>query len=323
MKRKQVLAFLAIACSFAIPINMLIASGEQLSDLMSTAVEAQFESDVVNIPSDVLCCAGVVRDIYDSLDTADEYAVKFLKVKQSFTSFVTDFDTWCESSEQLDISAVHTITSGGVTETLSKSKIQTSNLTRVSHLRAVKPKYVTEMWYNVKDDSYYVHMSSVYGSAGYVHLDGRTPDDMKQFFVSLGGYNTTYNTVKAVTTDILSKITTRENTPVYSLSDGPADGQWTLVYKNDVLDIESLRSTFDTNTNPLKEFQVSLQYINDCLYVDIVYTFDENAKVQEEQYSYVLRATDTYLLEPPASVVYSEEDFETLQVIYNKTMKGD
>lgn len=325
MNKRKVMTFLAIIGCLSIPVKMLNTSCKELQNILTPDAPSEGSESVYSYRypiEGVTASAGIIKELFDMFDNIDVDAAEFIRVKQLFMSFVSDFDTWCESSEQLDMTAVHSVTSDGQLEILSDSRIQTSNETRVSHLKANKQHYSAEMWYNIKEEAYYVKMMANETETPFIYLSNDVPSDMKQFFYALGGYSTTYNTLQTVLTELYDKITVNENTLAYKLSGGPKDNQWCMEYTNSELDIDALSTTFDTEQNPLQSFKVSVQYIADTLYVDIDYLYDENSVVSEESYNYVLGATDTYMLEPPPYVLETEESVNTLIDIYNKIMKG-
>lgn len=329
MKKRFVLALMAVVGALSLSIGDMVVQCKELTDRFS---ESDTEESVgfidpryklVQIPDTHGSCAGISLAIAEAFSKADAESGEVVKMRKMFTSFVTGFDTWCQRADQLDITALHTVSKDGTMEFLSDTNIQTDNRTKVSHMSTTRVDYRVNMWYNVADNAYFVQMLSEDNDTNWVFLTDEVPGDMLQFYSALGGYNTTINTMSNIMCYMVEKLNSIKNNPLNSVKFGPREDQWSMSYVSGDIDIPGLSMTFGTPVEDLETFRLDIQCIDDCLYLDVVYVYKEDRAVEEETYSYILRVTDTYNMQPPSDVLAAPDTVEHLCDVYNNVVKGD
>ena len=223
----------------------------------------------------------------------------------SFQEFVQNFYDWCTSTEYLSIDFVHSFSMNESDYTIQEIHSQTATADKWSHVVANKPDYAVNMWFNKTTSDYYVQFTSEDFATGWVY-ETSTNYNTQSFLESLMNYQTSTSTVNNILNFIIE-----ENVEVI---EGVKEGSYTATVTSGEDKPYDFNATFGKDA--VKDWNVSMQKVDNFLYIDIVCEYDQH-EVSKEVWSYVITPNVTSNMDKPAVVDEQRDTENNLSTIYD------
>lgn len=318
-KRARIMKRVAITslCTVCIAAIVAVTSSMLQNNYSEDLHKAEESSDVLS--------AGISSAMNEILSTAISEQTTLVKaetlllraanpeaVETDINNCLENFYSWCTSSDQLSIDITHSFVMNGIETELASMSSQTDNSTLQSHVVIHKPNYDLDMWYNQANSTYYVNLDNKTTCADWTIVDNSSCSLLRDLCSKHVIYQTTTTTVQEILAGILESNT-------YTLTPGPREDTYYIVYESESLDGWNIRPTF-YNGNNLTNWYALVQHIGNCYYIDLQFVYSD-LNIQSETISYAFEPTNNYNLELPLTASEATKNTDNLLSIYYEILE--